>query len=82
MNHLNLVAALAEDRRRQCPCGAVAQEPNGMCRECQVAAGWRPETARTRNHAISNWTRARTALVRFSARVASLIRLSSQKAES
>jgi hypothetical protein len=80
--HPILITALAEDRRRRCPCGAVAQQRYGLCRECQVAAGWRPETARTRNHAISSWTRARTALVRFSARVASVIRLSSQKAES
>ena len=29
MNHPILVAALAEDRRRQCSCGAVTQEPNG-----------------------------------------------------
>ena len=38
MNHPILVAALAEDRRRQCSCGAVTQEPNGTCRGCRVAA--------------------------------------------
>ena len=47
MNHPILIAALAEDRRRRCPCGAVAQQPYGLCRECQAVAAWRRETART-----------------------------------
>ena len=45
MNHPILVAALAEDRRRRCPCGAVAQQPYGLCRECQAVAVWRRKTA-------------------------------------
>ena len=44
MNHPILIAALVEDRRRRCPCGAVAQQPYGLCRECQAAAIWRRET--------------------------------------
>jgi len=80
--HPILITALAEDRRRRCPCGAVAQQRYGLRHECQVAAVWRQETARTRHRAIPNWTRARVAQVRLFARVASLIRLSSRRAES
>lgn len=80
--HPILITALAEDRRRRCPCGAVAKQRYRLCRECQVATIWRPETAQTRYRAISCWTRARTARVRFFARVASVIRLSIQEAKS
>ena len=51
MNHPILVAALAEDRRRRCPCGAVAQQPYGLCRGCRAAAVWRHETARSSRRA-------------------------------
>ncbi len=80
--HPILITALVEDRRRRCPCGAVAQQRYGLCRECQVAAVWQQETARTRHHAIPSWTRARAAQVRLFARMASLIRLSSRKGAS
>jgi hypothetical protein len=80
--HPILITALAGDRRRRRPCGAVAQQRYGLCCECQVVTVWRPEAARTRHRAISSWTRAKAAQVRFFARVASVIRLSSQKAES
>jgi hypothetical protein len=33
--HPILVAALAEDRHRRCPCGAVAQRPHRPCRNCR-----------------------------------------------
>jgi len=49
MNHPILIAALVEDRRRQCPCGAVAQQPYGLCRECQAVTVWRRDTERTRS---------------------------------
>ena len=45
MNHPMLVAALAEDRRRQCSCGAVTQKPSGTCCECRAAAVSLRETA-------------------------------------
>lgn len=32
--HPILVAALAGDRRRRCPCGAVTQQPYRLCRNC------------------------------------------------
>ena len=82
MNHPILVAALVEDRRRQCPCRAVAQQPYGLCRECQAAAVWRRETARTSRRAAPNWTRAGTLKARLFARVASLLQIISKGAES
>jgi hypothetical protein len=33
--HPILVAALAEDRRRRCPCGAVTQQSYRPCRSCR-----------------------------------------------
>lgn len=41
MHNLALTAILAEQRRRQCPCGAVADRPFGLCRKCQHRAAWR-----------------------------------------
>ena len=82
MNHPILVAALAEDRRRQCPCGAVAQQPYGLCRECRAVAVWRHETARTSRRAASRWTRAGTAKARLLAWVASLLQIIGKGAES
>ena len=38
MNHPVLAATPVEDRRRRCPCGAVAQQPYGLCRQCQATA--------------------------------------------
>jgi hypothetical protein len=51
MNHPILVAALAEDRRRRCPCEAVSQHPYGLCRKCQAAAVWRCETTQSSRRA-------------------------------
>ena len=70
MNHPILVAALAEDRRRQCPYGAVTRQPYGLCRECQAVSVWRFETARTRRRAAPTWTRAGTVKARLLARAA------------
>jgi hypothetical protein len=33
--HPILVAALAEDQHRRCPCGAVTQQPCRLCRSCR-----------------------------------------------
>jgi hypothetical protein len=80
--HPILIAALAEDRRRRCPCGAVAQRNYGLCHECQAVTAWRQETVWTRYHAIPCWTRARTGKAQLVARVASLLHLIGGKAES
>ena len=82
MNHPILVAALAEDRRRQCSCGAVTQEPNGTCRRCRAAAVSRHDTARSSRRIASCWTPAGIAKARVFAWVASLLQIIGKGAES
>ena len=82
MNHPILVAALAEDRRRQSSCGAVTQKPNRTCRGCRAAAAMRYETARSSRRAGSRWTYADIAKARLFAWVASLLRVIGKGAES
>ncbi len=82
MNHPILVAALAEDRRRQCSCGAVKQEPNGICRGCRAAAISRHESAPSNRRTTSRWTPVGVAKARLSARVASLLQIIGKGAES
>jgi hypothetical protein len=82
MSHPILVAALAECRLRWCPCGAAAQQRDGLCRECQAVAVWRCETEQTRRHGAPNWTRARTLTARLLALVTSLLQIISKGAES
>lgn len=81
MNHPILIATFVDDRRRRCPCGAVAQQPYDLCRECQAAAVWRRETARTSRRA-SHRTHAETAKTRLFARVTSLLQIIGKGAES
>ena len=45
--HPYLLAALADNRRHQCPCGAAAERPNGLCRKCQARVQWRRKTTKT-----------------------------------
>jgi hypothetical protein len=51
MNQSRLIIALADDRRRQCPCGAVAQRPERLCRKCHARMLWRRRTTRTNRRA-------------------------------
>ena len=51
MHNLALTVILAEQRRRQCPCGAVADQPFGLCRKCQDRNAWRRKTTSTRRKA-------------------------------
>jgi len=44
----NLIVALAEQRRRQCPCGAIADTRTGLCRKCQDRNAWRRKTTSAR----------------------------------
>jgi hypothetical protein len=39
--HLEIKTVLAVDRRRRCPCGAVAERPGKFCRKCQARMAWR-----------------------------------------
>ena len=57
MHNLALIVALAAQRRRQCPCGAVSERPFGICRKCQARNAWRRKTATPRRKA----TRGRSA---------------------
>jgi hypothetical protein len=82
MNHPILVAALAEDRRRQCSCGAATQEPNGMCRACRAAAVLRHETARSSRDPAARWTPAGIAKARLFSWVAALLQIIGKGAES
>ena len=81
MNHPILIAALVEDRRHRCPCGAVAQHPDGRCRRCQAATVWRHEITRTSRRATPSRTHADTAKVWFFVRVAALLQIISKGAE-
>jgi hypothetical protein len=45
--HPILVAALAEDQHRRCPCGAVTQQPFRLCRNC------RRQSAEMQDHATT-----------------------------
>ena len=51
MDHPRLIAALADDWRRQCPCGAVAERPDRLCRKCHARMAWRRRTTRTSRRA-------------------------------
>jgi hypothetical protein len=82
MNHPVLITALVEDRRRRCPCGTVASQTDGLCRECKVVVVWRRETERTRRRGAPNWTRARSLKSRLLAWVASLLQIIGKGAES
>jgi hypothetical protein len=48
MQHLALTILLADQRQCQCPCGAVADRPFGLCRKCQDRKAWRRKSATTR----------------------------------
>jgi hypothetical protein len=82
MDHPILVAALAEDRRRQYSCGAVTQKPNGMCRQCHAATVSRHEIARSSCRTTSRWPTAGIAKARIFAWVASLLQIIGKGAES
>lgn len=51
MHNLALTVILAEQRRRQCPCGAVADRPFGLCRKCQDRSAWQRKTTTRRRKA-------------------------------
>jgi hypothetical protein len=51
MNQPPLIAALAEDRHRQCPCGAAAERRDRLCRKCHARMLWRRKTTRTSRRA-------------------------------
>lgn len=44
MHNLALTVILADQRRLQCPCGAVTDRPFELCRKCQDRTAWRRKT--------------------------------------
>jgi hypothetical protein len=80
MSHPILIAALAEDRRRWCPCGAIAELPCGLCRECRAAAASRRATARTTRRTGPYRARAEITRARLTALITSLLQIFSEGA--
>jgi hypothetical protein len=56
MTQPRLIAALADNRHRLCPCGAVAQRPDRLCRKCRARMLWRRKTTRTSRRAARRLT--------------------------
>lgn len=50
--HPNLLAALVEDRRKACLCGAVSEQPHHPCRKCLVRLVWRRHARRPLRNAV------------------------------
>lgn len=82
MNHPIFIAALVEERRRRCPCGTVAPQLYGLCRECQAVAVSHRGTERTRQCDALSWIPVRTLKARLLAQVASLLQIIGKGAES
>lgn len=70
MSHPILIAALAEDRRRWCPCGAVDQLPRGLCRACRAVAASQRQAAETTRRT----SRARIRSARLAVLITSLLK--------
>ena len=51
MQNLALIVVLAAKKRRQCPCGAVADHTYGLCLKCEARNAWRRKVAATRRKA-------------------------------
>ena len=60
MRNLALAVILADQRRRQCPCGAVADRPFGLCRKCQDRNAWRRKAISNRKTTHRKTARRRT----------------------
>ncbi len=81
MSHPILIAALAEDRHRQCPCGAVAQQPCGPYRKCQTAVLWRRESACGSRRTATDYVRAGLTKARLRTWITPLLQIISKGAE-
>ena len=49
--HPSVIAAIAEYRYRQCPCGAATDQPYGLCRKCYARMVWRRHHSRASHRA-------------------------------
>jgi hypothetical protein len=52
MHHPLITMAMADDRRRFCPCGAVTEHPSGLCRKCHARMTWRRHNTRPCRHTV------------------------------
>jgi hypothetical protein len=75
-----LITVLAEDRRRHCPCGAVADQSYGLCRKCHARMVWRRKITRASRHAARRQAAVHGA--RLLASAISLLQATSKGAES
>jgi hypothetical protein len=64
--HPDSIAALVVEKCRQCPCGAIADHPYGLCRKCRARIAWRRKAMR-KSHRGSRRLAARHArtFIRF-----------------
>lgn len=81
MSHPILVTALAENRRRRCPCGAVAPLTCGPCCKCRTAAAWRHEFVRTSRFGAAGYAPARITTTRLLSWITPLLQIISKGAE-
>jgi hypothetical protein len=81
MHHPDLLAALAQDRIRQCPCGAIADRPYGLCRKCQARFAWRRKNASRRRQAARRLNGRTRNLARLLVGVMSLLMTTSKGTE-
>jgi hypothetical protein len=51
MHNLAVTVLLAEQKRCQCPCGAIAERRSGLCRKCHDRNAWRRKAASPRRKA-------------------------------
>jgi hypothetical protein len=79
--HPNLIAALAEDRRKSCPCGAVTDQPHSLCRRCLARTVWRRSTSQSSRRAVHRRT-GRQARVWIFAAATSMLRTLGKEAKS
>jgi len=81
--HPNLIAALVEDRRRSCRCGAVASQPQQACRKCVAHMIWRRHASRcSRSTAKHQANRGSRAWSRILATATSMLRIRAKGARS
>jgi hypothetical protein len=81
--HPNLIAALVEDRRRSCRCGAVVSQPQQPCRQCVAHMIWHRHACQcSRSTAKPQGNRRSGAWSTILATVTSMLRIRAKGARS
>jgi hypothetical protein len=74
--HPNLIAALVEDRRRSCRCGAVTSQPQQPCPKCLTHMIWRRHASQCSRRTAKNPANRRSrAWSRILATATSMLRI-------